>query len=226
MRVEGFSKIIASTLPASGPLLADLALAAARLEGGARLEHAAKLGAGEVREVEEMALAVDHSAAPRRASARISLLERLAGAHRAGRPPRRSRPRRRSAAAGAARRCRRPGRSAASAPRAASTKSVFGDVACAARASGPRRGSRRSPPGWRSISSASRCFRSRLICADVLEEARLEHDVEHGVADRHGERVAAEGRAVGAGRHALGGLGASRGRRPSGSRRRCPWRSP
>ena len=42
--------------------------------------------------------------------------------------------------------------------------------------------------------------------ADVIEEAGLEHDVEHGVAGRHRERIAAEGRAVGAGRHALGRL--------------------
>ena len=43
--------------------------------------------------------------------------------------------------------------------------------------------------------------------ADVVEEARLGHHVEHGVAGRHRQRIAAEGRAVGAGRHALGGLG-------------------
>ena len=35
----------------------------------------------------------------------------------------------------------------------------------------------------------------------------VEHHVEHGVADRHRQRIAAEGRAVRAGRHALGGLG-------------------
>src|SRR5262245_23444068 len=40
-----------------------------------------------------------------------------------------------------------------------------------------------------------------------LEEAGRQHHVEHRVAGRHGERVAAEGRAVGARRHALGGLG-------------------
>ena len=34
-----------------------------------------------------------------------------------------------------------------------------------------------------------------------------EHDVEHGIADRHGERIAAESRAMRARRHALGGLG-------------------
>ena len=38
---------------------------------------------------------------------------------------------------------------------------------------------------------------------DILEEAWRQHDVEHGIADRHGERIAAEGRAVRAGRHAL-----------------------
>ena len=40
--------------------------------------------------------------------------------------------------------------------------------------------------------------------AHMLEEARRQHHVEHGVADRHGERIAAEGRAVRA-------------------RRSCPW---
>ena len=43
--------------------------------------------------------------------------------------------------------------------------------------------------------------------AHVIEEARLRHLVEHGVAGRDRERIAAEGRAVGAGRHAVGGLG-------------------
>src|SRR6266540_1192661 len=32
--------------------------------------------------------------------------------------------------------------------------------------------------------------------SDVIEEAVLEHDVEHGIADRHSEGIAAEGRAV------------------------------
>ena len=40
----------------------------------------------------------------------------------------------------------------------------------------------------------------------VLEEARLQHGLEHGIADRHGQRIAAEGRAVRAGHHALGRL--------------------
>src|SRR5215470_12546598 len=34
------------------------------------------------------------------------------------------------------------------------------------------------------------------------EEARLEHDVEHGIACCHSERVAAESRSMGAGYHA------------------------
>ena len=42
---------------------------------------------------------------------------------------------------------------------------------------------------------------------DLFEESGRQHDVEHGVADRHRQRIAAEGRAVGAGRHALAGLG-------------------
>ncbi len=39
--------------------------------------------------------------------------------------------------------------------------------------------------------------------AHMIEEAVREHDVEHGIADRHGERVAAEGGAMRSGRHAL-----------------------
>ena len=39
-----------------------------------------------------------------------------------------------------------------------------------------------------------------------VEETRLQHRIEHRIADRHGERIAAEGRAVRAGHHALGGL--------------------
>ena len=51
------------------------------------------------------------------------------------------------------------------------------------------------------------CWRHKAEPRDMLEEARRQHDVEHGVADRHGERIAAEGRAVRADRHALGRVG-------------------
>ena len=44
------------------------------------------------------------------------------------------------------------------------------------------------------------------LAAHVLEEGRIGDDIDDGVADRHGQRIAAEGRAVGAGRHALGRL--------------------
>ena len=44
------------------------------------------------------------------------------------------------------------------------------------------------------------------LAVDLVEEAVLEHDVEHGVADRHGQRIAAEGGAVDAGGHADGRL--------------------
>ena len=40
----------------------------------------------------------------------------------------------------------------------------------------------------------------------AVEEGRLQHDVENRIADRHGERIAAEGRAVAAHHHALRGL--------------------
>ena len=41
----------------------------------------------------------------------------------------------------------------------------------------------------------------------MLEEAVGEHDIEHGIADRHGKRIAAEGRAMRAGGHAGRGFG-------------------
>ena len=44
----------------------------------------------------------------------------------------------------------------------------------------------------------------------MLEEARLQDHVEHRVARRRSERIAAEGRAVRAGRHALGRLGGAK----------------
>ena len=40
----------------------------------------------------------------------------------------------------------------------------------------------------------------------AIEEARLEHHIERRIAGRHGERIAAEGRAVRAGGHALAGF--------------------
>ena len=66
--------------------------------------------------------------------------------------------------------------------------------------------------GWRSLISASRCLNSSADLLHVVEEARRQHHVEHGVADRHGQRIAAEGRAVRAGGHALGGLGGGQAR--------------
>ena len=42
----------------------------------------------------------------------------------------------------------------------------------------------------------------QALAADLVEEAVVEHHVEHGVADRHGQRIAAEGGAVDAGGHA------------------------
>ena len=57
---------------------------------------------------------------------------------------------------------------------------------------------------WRSLSSASRCLSSERILPHPVEEAVRRDHVEHGIADRHRQRIAAEGRAVGAGGHALG----------------------
>ena len=43
--------------------------------------------------------------------------------------------------------------------------------------------------------------------ADMLQEAIGQDDIEHGIADGHGQRIAAIGRAMRAGDHAGGGLG-------------------
>ncbi len=53
---------------------------------------------------------------------------------------------------------------------------------------------------------------------DILKEARRQHDIEHGVAERRGKRIAAIGRAVGARGHALRCLG----RRKAGAERKPP----
>ncbi len=47
---------------------------------------------------------------------------------------------------------------------------------------------------------------------DMIDEAGREDDVEHGVADRHRERIAAEGGAVNADRHAARGVGGGEAR--------------
>ena len=79
----------------------------------------------------------------------------------------------------------------------------------------------------RTATSASSRPRSSLaICVDAVEEAGLEHHVEDRIAGRHRQRVAAKGRAVGAGDHARPRPARWRGRRRSGSRSRAPWRSP
>ena len=49
-------------------------------------------------------------------------------------------------------------------------------------------------------------LQTQRLRADRLEEPRLEHDVEHSLADRHRQRIATEGRAVRAGRQALRGI--------------------
>ncbi len=56
------------------------------------------------------------------------------------------------------------------------------------------------------LHGGERLLQAQRLLLHGFEEARLEHDIEHGVADRHRQRIAAEGRAVRARRHALGGL--------------------
>ena len=61
--------------------------------------------------------------------------------------------------------------------------------------------------GWRSLISASCLLEQQRGALHPLEEARREHDVERGIGGAHGQRIAAEGRAVRAGGHALRRLG-------------------
>ena len=71
--------------------------------------------------------------------------------------------------------------------------------------------------------SASAAVPYRRTCS---RKPGAEHDVEHGIADRHGERIAAEGRAMACRRSCRSPPPRWRGTRRAGSRRRCPWRSP
>ena len=71
--------------------------------------------------------------------------------------------------------------------------------------------------GWRVRELGELCLAQRGPSrATSLEEARRQHDVEHRVADRHGQRIAAVGRAVDAGGHALARLRAVARQAPSG----------
>ena len=83
--------------------------------------------------------------------------------------------------------------------------------------------SARRPDSGRSIWRGAAAAAARIV--DAAQEAVLQHDVEHGVADRHGQRVAAEGGAM---RAAVMPWRPrrSQGTRRAESRRRCPWRSP
>uniref|UniRef100_UPI00311E444F hypothetical protein n=1 Tax=Thauera sp. SDU_THAU2 TaxID=3136633 RepID=UPI00311E444F len=69
--------------------------------------------------------------------------------------------------------------------------------------------------GKRSLSAASPWREDERDVAYMLEKVVGEHHVEHRVADGHGQRIAAIGRAVRAGRHAGSGLG----RRQTGAER-------
>ena len=90
VRVDGLSKIIASTLPASG-FGALAALRRTRLEAAALVEDRPRSVAGvELGEVEEMA---DHRAPSCRPAPAVRRLERAERRVEAAAPPRRSPPR-------------------------------------------------------------------------------------------------------------------------------------
>ena len=60
-----------------------------------------------------------------------------------------------------------------------------------------------STEAWRSLSSASRCLSSQRILPHPIKKALAVDNVEHGIADRHRQRITAEGRAMRADGHAL-----------------------
>ena len=61
-----------------------------------------------------------------------------------------------------------------------------------------------------------RLLQAKRLLLHGIEEAIFEHRVEHGIADRGRQRIAAEGRPVRSGRHALGGLACVASSAPSG----------
>ena len=86
--------------------------------------------------------------------------------------------------------------------RKASTRSPFGTTVRRP-ISSPSPRTSAITAGCRSFSSASRCLSRSGDPPHAIEEAGREHHIEHRIAGRHRQRIAAEGRAVGAGRHAL-----------------------
>ena len=60
--------------------------------------------------------------------------------------------------------------------------------------------------GKRSLSEARPWRKTSATSRTCCEEAIGQDDVEHGIADGHGQRIAAIGRAMGAGLHAGGGF--------------------
>ena len=191
MRVEGLSKIIASVWPASG-------LSAARafdfLHGARSGDDRPQVGGRNIDQIEEMSdAAFGHHDAPLPAARCVAAC--AVRRDRSCRWLRRFRPRSRSAAAAAARRCRRQRPSAASRARSAVTTSPFGTLQRSP-ISRPSPRTSAMTAGWRSFISASRCFSSSAILRDAIEETRRQHHIEHRIADRHRERIAAEGRAV------------------------------
>ena len=99
--------------------------------------------------------------------------------------------------------------------------------AFACRASGPCRARSCQLAGCAAPAPCSVLRSTRRYPLDALRrKPSPQHHVEHRIADRHRQRIAAEGRAMAAGGQRHCRPFRSPGRRPSGSRRRCPWRSP
>ena len=226
MRVEGLSKIIASILPASGRSAGDLALAPARLQGGAGVEDVRGARRRRSRRGRGSAAAARHAAAPslRGAAARPRAPRRRG---RAGRRPRAivlvvMIERRQEAHDIVAGRDRR----AAPRARAAAARSVFGT--CSLEADHQPLAADLGDDGRMAVlqlgeallqqqrRSAATC--SRKPGASTTSSTALPTAMASGLPPKVVPCVPAV--------MPLRGLARSRGRRPSGSRRRCPWRPP
>ena len=217
VRVDGFSKIIASVLPSSG--LAGLSCAfsfAFMAMLAASMLRSSLVGSSLRSRKWRSALLI---APPPASTARPTVRRRR---DRAAAPTPRSRPRSRSAA-------RRNRTTLSPAPtvssfwsRSALTRSPDGTTAFTP-ISSPSPRTSASTLGIAIDHRGQLLLEQQRHLLHMIEEAGLEHDIQHRVRGGDRQRVAAEGRTVRARRHAGGGFSRGEARRRSESRRRAPW---
>ena len=178
---------------------------AARLHGAAVLDDAAQLAGGDVDEVEEVARLGAHGVAPPAAA-----LSRWLRSIRAAAPSMRWIASAISGSSmisgGSMRTTLSPAAAASSfSARSASTSSPFGHDGDEAeqQAFAAHLG---DDAGVAVLDLGEALAKQDRAAVDLVEKRRREHQVEHRIADRHGQRIGAEGRAMGAGGHALAGL--------------------